>query len=636
MKNNIKNTLRTGVAAVFGLVTMYACNDTWNEHYDSMSTSPTTYNGTTMQALEEEASDFAEIVKAVGFDSYLNSSSSFTVWAPANGSFNKDSVLAVLSVSKKDVLQQFVRNHVARYSIPLNLDEHQIHLLNQKLYSMTDKYQHKIGNLNILEDKSNIKCANGILHVIDGNLPFQNNIFELIESEYNKSTNPKKEEVSMYAYLKTADADSLDESRSVYRGYDEYGNKIWIDSVVFRNNTILRDLGALIYEEDSNYIAFIPSVEAYQARYDVAKEYLKYNPSMDKGLEYSRADSLQKSYANRFAMTDLFYSISMNEHIDDSLKSTQYTVGQWPEHLYYRKKPAKMPEDKKVNDIIAKVSSPTNPITCSNGLAYLFDEYPIDIYEQFLKKIKMNSRNLAGNFISSEDKIKGSNVQVTKNIGTPELWSGSWTTWIYDDQGAIIDSKIQDFSYIYIPASSTTNANVAFYIGNNFSGKYDIYVVTMPIWFYRQEIEVVDDKSVPKNKLAYNFRAWMWGKDENGNYPATGEQMKVGTQNTFTTPVPTDISVIRDTTFIGTYDFTYSYYGESEPGYLLQFATYVTVSTRSKYSYDMIYSGIILKPHNDDDDSGSSPIKAGPRDMFIEPMKCTGTLSNQYVKTLKQ
>ena len=294
MKNSIKNTLRTGAAAAFSLMALYACSDDRNSHFNDGSTyeaSAISYDGTTMQALEQEASDFAEIAKAVGFDSYLNSSSSFTIWAPANGTFNKDSVVRLLETNKDLVLKQFVQNHVARYSVPLDLESHHVSLLNGKGFTMTDKSQHKIGNVKITE-KNNIKCNNGLLHILEGKLPFQSNIFEFIELEYLKSLNPTKEEVSLYAYLKTADKDSLDESRSIYRGYDELGNKIWVDSVVWRNNTILRDLNALIYEEDSNYLALIPSVEAYQGRYNEALPYLKYNPSMDKGLEYKRTATL--------------------------------------------------------------------------------------------------------------------------------------------------------------------------------------------------------------------------------------------------------------------------------------------------------------------------------------------------------
>lgn len=607
MKNSIKNTLRTGAAAAISLVALYACSD--KGHFDDGPTyepSARSFDGTTMQALEQDASDFADIVKAVGFDSYLNSSSSFTIWAPANGTFNKDSVVSLLATSKDLVLKQFVKNHVALYSIPLDLESHHISLLNSKSFTMSDKDHHVIGGVDITP-KNNIKCNNGLIHILAGNLPFQSNIFELIEQEYLKSLNPTKEEISLYAYLKTADKDSLDEARSVYRGYDDFGNKIWVDSVVWRNNTILRDMGALVYEEDSNYLALIPTVEAYQARYNEALPYLNYNPAMDKGLEYSRVDSLKKSYANRFAMTDLFYNRNMQESWKDSLISTQYSKMSWPYHLYYRKKPATLPDEKEVNDILAKIGV-ADSIVSSNGIAYLFNEYPFDIYEQFLTPIKMNSASLRANYVSPDEKIKGSNVNVTKNVGSTDFRNGIYTFFRYDMEGNITYSHTQDFSYLYVPASSTTNPYIGFYIPNNFSGKYDIYVITVPIWFYMMEY----NGEILTNKKAYNFRAWIFEKDQDGNYPQNGVALKddEGKQQ-FSTPEPYDPDVIRDTTFIGTYDFKYSYYGESEPGVILQIATYVTMTTRSKYSYDMMFHGFIFKPHRED---GGTPslIKARP------------------------
>ena len=643
MNNNIKNTLRTGVVAALGLMTMYACTDTWNDHYDSGTTVVgNAYDGTTMQALDQEASEFAQIVRATGFDAYLNSPSSYTVWAPANGTFNKDSLLSLLGTNKDVVVRQFVKNHIARYSLPMNLEPQQINLLNSKVYTMSAKNEHKIGNVNIIEPKSNIKCNNGILHMIGGMLPFNYNLFELIESEYNKSTNPNKEKCSLYAYLKTADKDSLIESQSVYRGYDEFGNKVWVDSVTLRNNTILRDLDALIYEEDSSYIALVPSIEAYQERYNLVQSYLNFNPSMDNGLDYSRVDSLKNSYGHRFSMSDLFYNRNLNEHWKDSLKSTQYTSYSWPDHLYYRTSPRFLPEDKEVNDILQKVNI-QDSIPCSNGITCLFDEYPMSIYDQFFRKINMNSLYMRFYYIDKETKIKGSNVQVTKNVSDPESQNGTWTVniysypEIYDDDGNIIgydydnpiivDSKTQSYSYFYVPAASTTNPNIGFYIPNNFSGEYDIYLVTMPSWFYVKDFDT--------NKLRYRFRASIWEKDEKGNFPATGNALTVDGNNTFETPEPQDPNVIRDTTYIGSYTFKYAYYGESEPGVILQINPNVLSSQRKNFSNSMIFSSIILKPRKDGDSAPESSVKARTINLSSENA-VKKTPSNVFYKFIKQ
>ena len=225
------------------------------------------------------------------------------------------------------------------------------------------------------------------------------------------------------------------------------------------------------------------------------------------------------------------------------------------------------------------------------------------------RTIELSAQYLRLNYISPDETIVGSNVKVTKNVGDTGLYSGTWdnVTYpeIYDGQGNVIgydyDNPIinnsQDYSYFYVPASSRTNTYMGFYIGNNLAGEYDIYVVTMPVWFYNNETDGVK----PTNKKAYNFRAWMWEKDEEGKFPSSGTMVEDNDGNRiFSTPEPTSIDVIRDTTFIGTYNFNASNYDDPE-GVILQLATYVSTSTRSKYSYDMLLAGLILKSKNNDD-----------------------------------
>ena len=40
-------------------------------------------------------SDFAEVLEKVGYDKVLNASHTYTVWAPVNGSFDKDSLFSL-------------------------------------------------------------------------------------------------------------------------------------------------------------------------------------------------------------------------------------------------------------------------------------------------------------------------------------------------------------------------------------------------------------------------------------------------------------------------------------------------------------------------------------------------------------
>ena len=604
MNNNIKNTFRAGIILSASLLALYSCSDTWDEHYNSSATMASEFAGTTMQAIEQQAPDFAEVIKATGFDRELSSSSTYTVWCPADGTFNKDSLLGIARTDSAAIVKRFIQNHVARYNVSLGLEPQEVMLLNTKLLTMTDKSEHKIGGINI--SANNIKCANGLIHFIDGQIPFQNNIFELIEQEYAKSNNASKADSSLYAFLKIFNQDSLLENRSVSRGVDENGDKIWVDSVTLRNNTVLKNVDALLYDEDSSYIALIPTVEAYQQRYAQAKSLLKFNPYIDKGLEYSKVDSLQNYYANMFSLNDLFFNRNANEHWGDSLKSTTYKSFNWPNSIYYRKAPRNMPPDKSVNDILATVGV-ADSIVCSNGIAYLIDDYPMSIYEQYFHKLRIPASRLTLDETSQAGN-KAGGALLTQKVGSISQSNGSWTLVRYKLEPIIGElgdtiaydtiysgnSEVQSYSYLDVPPSSTTaNPSVAFKISNNLSGKYDIYVVTMPIWFKTNNFR--------SEQRAYRFNVSMFELDANGYYPTKGTTLNNpldGTKN-FETPAPQDITAITDTTYLGTYEFANAYYAQDEPGVIIQLTTFISSSQTKSYSREMLITGFILKPHDD-------------------------------------
>ena len=94
---------------------MYSCSDTWDDHYNA-GLSALKFNGTTMQALEETAPDFAKVVKAYGFSRELSSDNTYTVWAPADGSFN-------LSAQVKDFEMPSVQIAALPYSSVIEMPD---------------------------------------------------------------------------------------------------------------------------------------------------------------------------------------------------------------------------------------------------------------------------------------------------------------------------------------------------------------------------------------------------------------------------------------------------------------------------------------------------------------------------------
>lgn len=587
MDNKIKNTFRMGLIAAVGAAAMVSCSDTWDDHFGTALV--TDYAGTTMQAIEEKAPDFAEVIKAVGFDRELSSENVYTIWAPE--SFDKESMLALAATDSAIVVDQFIKNHIARYSVSAvpGEEDKSISLMSMKKAVMVG--DETFGTSNIL--LPNLSCTNGVIHVIDTNIPYQYNIFERVQALYNAHP----DSISLYSFLQKWDADSLDEDRSVSHGVDEDGNKIWVSPFYIRNNTVLKNVDALIYSEDSNYIAIIPSTEAYKKRYEIAKSLLNFNASQ------TDRDSLQNYYANMFAMTDLYYN--RNANVDglspdgdglqyDSLKSTNFSFRTWPNNLYYSKPPLKgLHPDKQINDILAKSGE---PIICSNGVAYSVDKYPMSVTEQFFKNLEVIASNMS---IDRSD-----NGKYTTNVSSNSYSVGTIhdydvdTIWVDEEKTEYerIDSTyIGDRGYHFcdIVPNGNNSPTVAFQVPNTLSGTYELYIVTCPIWAKYG----FDGHSPSEDPRGYHFQANIFERNAQNNYGSAvpvkpSMEVDYYKDDYFTTGYTNKI----DTLYLGDYTFQNAYHSLSTEGVLIQFYNYVSNRDITNYSREMLISSIILRP----------------------------------------
>lgn len=603
MKNIIKSTL-TGrlmmLVAVLSLIVVTGCKDEWDEHYDSEA-SGLTYQGDMMSYLNSQSqlSDFAEVVKAAGFDTDMASSQIRTLWAPVNGSFDKESLIRKIEKGdKKSVITGFIKNHMARYGLSLSsqTEKQNILLLNSKLITMTP--EGTFGTANITT--SNVTCKNGVIHIIDAGQPYQTNLYEQIETAHKEWLEKHPEQatndslISMYSFLTKYNDDSLDVNKSVYRGVDENGEKIYVDSVVIRNNTVLNSMDALIYTEDSNYYAIIPSVEAYQARYEAAKQFLVYNP-YESITDSKMCDSLQFYYANMFALADCFFNVNTNTRheqlVQDSIVSTSYKRSNWENHVYYN------PYEEG-----GLLSNPTQKVTCSNGTAYMMNEYPQTIMDQFYKKIV--TRCTATYNIDQTTNSSGVTLY-TKNVNT----SFNVYTLTVNDREHDINTSYLDVQ----PTTKAVNPYIAFKISSTLKAKYDMYLVYCPIW--------VNDYKTYEDALAgheqyvgtdqdplrpYYFRVNIYERANSGTnmgfYPTSGTAVKnpVDGSNFFTTE--TDQYV--DTLFLGTIETQNAYYGTTSEGLLVQLQANVTSKKTVEYSREMKLCSVVLKPHEEIEETG--------------------------------
>ncbi len=599
MNNNIKKSFRAGLLLAAGFVAISSCTETWDDHYNSISS--LNYDGTTMQAIEENASDFAKVVKAYGYDRELASDNIYTVWAPANGTFNVSDYIDAngkMYTDSAEVVKQFIQNHIARYAISFNNSDQTVNLMNKKRAAMSADGKFS----GVTMTKTNYSCKNGILHVVENAVPYNYNLFEMIAKQYKEDPTDGKDTMSLYQFLydPKVNSDTLIENKSVSSGVDENGDKIWVDSFVMRNNTVLKNVDAKLYEEDSSFIAIIPTAKAWKERREAAEALLNFNPVEDTRSE-GACDSLKRHYSNMFAMNDLYYNKNANEHWQDSLKSTIYSKWNWENNVYYSKTPKYMPDDKELNDILSKCGNATN---CSNGDAYIVDEYPMSIYEQFFKKIKVKANSQT---VDQTLDSKG-NTAYTKNVKSTSNYSGTYVDYYYvyneDSTDYSLVTKSVDYNFLdAAPSTTSSNISIAFKIPNTLSGEYDIFLVTCPIWLnqYRSDADITDER--PYRFYTYIIERNTSGK-EIGLYPASGTRLSNpdGSGNYFVTKglqTGEDGSpIVNDTTYIGKYEFKHSYYGRNEEGVLLQLQSQVTSKLSNTYSREMLISSVILKPHD--------------------------------------
>lgn len=584
------NTVRAGVIALITSVSLGSCSDTWDDHYESLS--GLTYDGSLLGYLQDnpDLSDFVEVLKASGFDKDLASNQVLTVIAPKNGSFDKQYYLNLIQNGrKKEVIDEFIKNHICRYNISMGAEEQTVTMMNKKNVKLGTISEGTIEEENV--DKMNVSCSNGVVHVIDGYLPYQYNIYEFLAKDWRDNYTPAEPlpaldengeavEVelppyeTLYGYLSEMYVDSLDEPRSVSRGVDENGDQIWVDSVVISNNKILRRLDAYLYREDSTYITLLPDFDAYNRRFQGIKGLFNFNVSYnsDKAVR----DSVQRYWAHYYSLCDLSYNMGQHQniHTQDSLFSTAFSRWSWPYNVYYNPYEAE-----------GIMSSVYETIDCSNGQVCRVHEYPFDVYTNVFKKITLEGES---RYYIYED---GEN-QFTNKTSTS-----------YNTVANAADT-ISGSGYLHVvPAQSSRQTELTFQLPNTLSGQYDIYIKFLPYQVYAPE-------DTEHTNLPIRFRCSLYERNaNNGAFPAYNR----ATVDFYSNPekkernFQTDPNCI-DSLYIGTYKFNYCYLNTT-PGVLFKIQSNVTSGVAKQFTKEMLIDKIVLIPNRErhDDDGLYTP-----------------------------
>ncbi len=419
---------------------LVSCTE-WDDHYEGDHLG--TVDQTLWQQLKSntQLSDFCQVLEQtkifrmhkktpVSYADLLNSGQSFTVVAPVNGTFNKDSLLQLVQTAQGDSVVErfFVLNHLSRSLSSIEQDSKKMPLLNKKHVTLENG---SIEGVNLTS--YNLRAKNGILHVAARPLPYQRSLYE--------SLSDKEELSSIGKILRQYEEDYFDANSSVSSGIIE-GVPIYVDSVVIERNRMLQQIG-LINAEDSTYWMIAPTTAGWNEAWNEASKYFVYDTKVLK------RDSLQQHWTTRALLDDAVFNLTDQRTLTDSLVSVQY--------LTYRNFST---NGKPMYHVFQKPFEPGGILygaereECSNGVLFKTQQWPFTPEQTYLRELWSEAE---------QTQLITSNTECTYN------------------PRRLTSKLISEGGYLQIvPRTATSNWEMSFRVNNTLSGKYDICAIILP------------------------------------------------------------------------------------------------------------------------------------------------------------
>ena len=423
------------------VIMLASCSD-WNDHYEG--TADAASEGATIwqqMKATPELSDFCDVLEQtkvyrmhkktpVSYADLLSGGQSFTVLAPVNNTFNKDSLLQLVQTVRGDsaVEKSFVQNHITRSLVSSSPNNAKMLMLNMKHMTMENGL---VDNTPV--KLANTKSSNGMFHILQHALPYKHNILEML------CDNPQLTDIG--ANIMSFNEDIFDPTSSVSNGVID-GVPIYVDSVVYERNRLLENVG-LLDAEDSTYLVVVPTTEGWREIYDETSQYFLYDKSVEK------RDSLQQYYTMSALLEDAVFNMTDQKSIQDSLISVPYL-----------RTNQSFEKGKKVYHVFQKpfeeggILYGANKLDCSNGRIYTTPKWSFKPTDTFFKELRTEGEST---WMLTQERDCSYNIR-----------------------RQIADS-ISSGSYLQIiPKSGTSNWELTFRISNTLAGDYDICMVLLP------------------------------------------------------------------------------------------------------------------------------------------------------------
>lgn len=413
--NNLNKFLGGSMLAILSLTG--GCASDWDNHYSHQSS--VTSDQTVMQLIKSnpDLSTFTGMIETAGMADMLNTTQTYTVWAPSN------EALMDMNLNDADEVKRIVANHIARYNISSSTNSGK----NVRMYN---------GKMNRFEGntfagveliKSDIIGRNGVVHLIAEAIPYRYNLREYI------NTHP---EYSLLAeFISRYDEQKFDEEASAPLDVDENGNTVY-DTVTVAYNRLfehpLYGLGA-IEAEDSVFTMLMPNNQAWKEAYEKISPYFTvYN------ADGAKADSIRDIQTSLAIVSDLIFRADIT---DPQTALPQLTTS-----------------GSLITNIVGLFSG-TTPEKASNGMIYLTSSLHLDPAATFNKPISVEAEESTGRETANRT------AAYTRVIGTDNSF--------YND--------LSGHSYLEVQGTTASAApGVTFRVSGVLSGKYDIYATFAP------------------------------------------------------------------------------------------------------------------------------------------------------------
>ena len=558
----VARRLCCGVAAATAALTLAACAD-WDDHYDANTALLDSQQSTLWENIQkqENLSQFAALLKKTGYDAILNATQTYTVWAPVNGSFDYDQ----LSALGDDRLQkEFIENHIARNNYPASgTFDQRVYTLNEKLMHFGGSQSYNIQGVSVAQ--ANVASGNGVIHTLQGRIPFVQNIFESLNN-YEFPID------SISRYYHSYDIKKLNEQKSV-QGPTLNGEITYLDSIFDEHNDLFTRYLAYINREDSNYTMIVPTNEAWIKAKEKVSQYFKYLSSFEfmentsTGSEKKKVTVnindvkyLQDSVVNMMLTAYLFY----NNNIYDNRKLNTLQTGQtlqcdslWGTTM-----------GKVYTEDAARLFENARRVDKSNGAIWITDSLRMQPWTVWNPELRIEGESTATQASTVNVADMPNRINVTPGTQNPK-----------------IAGQLSRNSYVEVqPVSASTNPGIVFYLPGTRSTTYSIYMVVVPANITSDNYEVKPNR----------FTVSMGYADEDGKN--VDNDRKWAQETAFIS----DTTKI-DTIYLGDFTFPMAYAGTGNYYPYLRVNSSVTSKERMNYDRTLRIDCLILRPKELDD-----------------------------------